>query len=663
MTITTNALGANSVEIVVTGGAGAGSNVISVFNAVNTFIYTQGWSLVPDGTLTGNSTNVRHRVYQAPVTNSGAATYPQKYVKINLMDLTLDTATAYTANASTTGTLSQTFNATNPAYRFNHYQHLSYPRDSYFYRAGSDAGTQPYQIGGNQLAVGSTTGAGINSAIVAANITSNTWTIGQTTGMNSTQQASPTGFPTISLNTGTGYQFYPGQQVNLYSPSTGHYVVTNVNQYNDANGQLYLNTLLHSTAAGVVVTDWALLAPTLAYNTSTSPAYVYVSASARHIAIQTRNVDGTFNDWCAVVEMENPLGLTTAPTWGLTTGYMSANSGYTEVANLYQVTSGGTYATMTSGTTGGQHYYAGQLTNPGTTSENYYVFNAGAITVGNAAGTRQPCLPFMNKQGKLVQFTGPFAVPLTYKGRTGNIAAQFNKVITTIGEAGYIGTIKKEMLDFIPYPASAAIVYVGVNALATVYFKGLGDVVPNVLSTPAGTRHWAISASVVTDIADDSNFGTICDNTRLDTYEGRPFTTAANTVSNSVTATTNYFYDGGINSSYRDQSQYRTAQPTPLGRMYGMKYVTTGIQPLQTMSIRVDSSGFVSNAGTATDHLVMSYPSQYVSPTLVQAVASGNAYLSTSQVYYPVDQFKGKETFTDQANIRISQSVAVAFPK
>lgn len=667
MTVTTNALGANSVEIVVTGP----SNVVAVFNAVNTFVYTQGWSYVPDGTLTGNSTNVRQRVYQSS-TLSGQTT---KYVRINLMDLTLDTATAFSANSSTSGA-AVVYNGTNQAYRFNHYQHLQYPRDAFFYRSGSDAGTQPYTIGGNQLAVGI---ASIQGAINAANLGTvaqgNTWILGNTTGMNTTQLgANPGGWPAITLAAGVGYQFYPGQQLMMYSPSTGHYAVTSVSQYNDANGQLYLGTILHATCPGTVVTDWALLAPTLAYNAYSSPAYVYVSASARHMAIQTRNVDGTFNDWCAVCELENPLGLSSSyPAWGLTTGYMSGNSGYTETVNLlrFDNTYGNVVANTNTTQVGYGYYHPGVSTDIRSNfNQHYYFFNSGALTATGGAGTRQPPLPFMNKQGKLTQFTGPFSLPLTYKGRTSNIAAQFTKVVTTLGEAGYIGTVKKEIIDYIAYPDAASANYVGVNNMATVYYRGMGDVMPTALSTPAGSKHWAVSGSIVTDLVDTDStnpttFNVMCDNTQLDYTVARPWTTALGTVSNTlVNASATVYLSGGVQSSYRDQSQWRTTQPTPMGRIYGMKYVTSGMAPLNTMSIKVDGNGFVSSSGTATDHILFSYPSQYVSPTNIAAIAIGNIYANnTNVVAYPVDYLKGKESFTDQANIRVSQTVTVAFPK
>jgi hypothetical protein len=268
----------------------------------------------------------------------------------------------------------------------------------------------------------------------------------------------------------------------------------------------------------------------------------------------------------------------------------------------------------------------------------------------------------MNKNGKYVQFTGPFSVPITYKGRTGNLAAQFNKVITTLGEVGYIGSVKKEQVDWAQYSTASAL-FICVNSQATVYYKGLGDVMPNQLSTVAGSRHWAVSMSLLTDVANDSNFATITDNTQLDTYVGWPYsqTGAAGNVINSTTL----FAAQGNVGSYRDQSQWGTAQPAPMGRIFGMKAVTTGLLPINTLSIKVDANLFVTSGstGTATDHIVFNYPSPYVSFPL-NIASAGNAQPINSQFHwYPVDAYKGKEGGNEQGNIRLSQSASVAFPK
>lgn len=627
MAITTNTLGTYSQEIVVT----QTSNILSVFNTVNTWIYTQGWSLVPDATLSGNSTNRYNRVYQSATLSGSSAL---KYCKINLMDLSVDTANVYVAN--TTIATSVYYQSTAQAYRYNHWQHFSYPRDAYFYRAaGTDAGTTAYTVGTATAPLGNTGGT----------VTTGSWTIATGTSGN-------TGYPSatswsIAMTSGQGWQFYPGQNLVLYSPSTGHYCVSNVNIYNDTLGTLFMNPIVHATAAASVATDWTLLAPqTLAYNQYASPAYVYVSASPRHLAIQTRNVDGTWNDWSSVCELENPLGVN-VPSYGVTTGYMLGNSGYTEVTN-------GTIGFANANISGSSFM----------TSWSRYAASTGLANPTNGAGVRQTALPYMNKNGKYVLFTGPFAMPITNKGRTGNVASQFNKIVTTLGEVGYIGTVKKEQIDWLEY-GSATAAQIGVNAQASVYYKGLGDVMPSQLST-INSRHWAVSMSVLSDVANDTAFNTITDNTRLDHYEGWPFNQVGST-SNLLSSATLFYAQGNV-GSYRDQSQWRTEQPAPMGRIFGMKAVTTGLLPINTLSINVDSNLMVtsSGTGTVTDHIVFSYPSSYTSyPYQPASIANAQAVtgVNTSVHWYPVDVYKGKETALDQANIRLSQSAAVAFPK
>jgi hypothetical protein len=428
--------------------------------------------------------------------------------------------------------------------------------------------------------------------------------------------------------------------------------------FNDATGALTMNNILHATSAASVATDWTLIVPnTLQYNQYTSPAYVYVSASARHLAIQTRNVDGVWNDWTAVCELENPLNLTGCTPWGLTTGYMSSNSGYTEVTN---------------GTVG----FAPYTLNSTYTISNLarYQWATTTLTPSNGASTRQTALPFMNKNGKYVLFTGPFSVPLTYKGRGSgpnpayvgnvNIASQFNRVVTSLGEAGYIGTIKKEQVDWVYELGVSQSGGVGVNAQATVYYKGLGDVMPNTVSTAGGNKHYAVSCTLVTDIGDsDGTFTGITDATQLDTYTGFPLNQTGST-SNVLNSTTLITAQGNV-GSYRDMSMWRTTQPTPMGRIYAMKAATTGLGPVNTITVRVDSNLMAtsSSTGSLVDHLVFNYPSQYFSPTL-NIITAGNAQVATNTYhYFPVDIYKGKETALDQANIRISQSASVAFPK
>jgi hypothetical protein len=588
--------------------------------------------------LTGNSNNYRQRVYYAPnLTGS-----PYKYICVNWMDLSIDTAQAFAL-----GTLNGSYyyySGTNTAYKFNHYQHFSYPRDSYFYSS-----TNPTI--GTQVTL-SPNFVWLNQSAGSNQYTSNIYSSG--------------GFGTITLAASLGYAFYPGQLLVAYSPSTGNYSLATVASWTESSGSLVMNNPFFGTANGSTSTDWVLLNTNLAYNTPSnySPAYVYITATARHIAIQTRNIDGVWNDWNTVCELENPLGLQN--NWGLTTGYMAGNTGYTEAVN------------------GGNGYLPQGFALNTTGFSVIGVSNTTNYSVSNGALNRQTPVTFSNKNYKYTLFTGPMSMPLTYKARTSSFASQTSKIVTPLGEAGYMTTLRKSML--VGYQVSNTI---SVAEVASVYFRGLGDVTPTQPSVPgtssitnltttatagtgsiatisfaiqasnpfaigqnitvssvtptgyngtyavtavttssvsyastttgsqtvagsiqaaSGTTHWAISGSLITDIGDDNNITAFLINSRADTIEGiNSFTLPVSSAS---------YTNLGVFGSYRDQSQYRTNQPTVMGRIYNMKVVTTGLAALSAMSIKTDASGFVNSAGSATTHIVFNYPSYYTSPTL-----------------------------------------------
>lgn len=633
--------------------------------------------------LTGNSTNYRQRVYYAPnLTGS-----PYKYICVNWMDLSIDTAQAFAL-----GTLNGSYyyySGTNTAYRFNHYQHFSYPRDSYFY-----SNTNP-TIG---------TQVTLNPSFIWYNQS-------QGNQYNSNNYSSG-GFGTITLTASLGYAFYPGQLLVAYSPSTGNYSLATVASWTESSGSLVMNNPFFGTANGSTYTDWVLLNTNLAYNTPSnySPAYVYITATARHIAIQTRNIDGVWNDWNTVCELENPLGLQN--NWGLTTGYMAGNTGYTEVAN------------------GNNGYFPQGFA---VTSTGFPYISISSTTnygVNNSALTRQTPVTSSNKNYKYTLFTGPMSMPLTYKARTSSFASQTSKIVTPLGEAGYMTTLRKSMLV-----GTTAASFVGVAEIASVYFRGLGDVTPTQPSVPgtssitnltttatagtgsiatisfaiqasnpfaigqnitvsgvtptgyngtyavttvttssvsyastttgsqtvagsiqaaSGTTHWAISGSLITDIGDDNNITAFLTNSRADTIEG---------INSFFLPYTNGNYTNlGVFGSYRDQSQYRTNQPTVMGRIYNMKVVTTGLAALSAMSIKTDASGFVNSAGTATTHIVFNYPSYYTSPTLAafSGYVGSNGFTSkngNTSVYdaYGSMQFTITTTATN-GNITISSA-------
>jgi hypothetical protein len=95
--------------------------------------------------------------------------------------------------------------------------------------------------------------------------------------------------------------------------------------------------------------------------------------------------------------------------------------------------------------------------------------------------------------------------------------------------------------------------------------------------------------------------------------------------------------------------QWRTSEPTLLGRIYNMKFVTSTLTPTNVLSIAIDANGFVDSSGVASDHIVFSYPSDYKYDSTVT--------YTTSLYYY------SSETSEKSERIKDTMSVAVAFPK
>jgi hypothetical protein len=176
----------------------------------------------------------------------------------------------------------------------------------------------------------------------------------------------------------------------------------------------------------------------------------------------------------------------------------------------------------------------------------------------------------------------------------------------------------------------------------------MGDVMPTQANTASGAKHFAVTPSLVVDIGtDNSNFTNFANEFVLDTWN------AHNRGDQTSWPTNNNF---NFQASYLNQSSAMiTAQPTAIGRLYGIKYVTTSLSTLNTISIKLDTQGFVSSTGSATEHLIFCYPSYYVSPDVVTTIGSG--------YYTKAIAGKGAETQLTQNIIRTSQSVSVAFPK
>jgi hypothetical protein len=680
--------------------------------------------------LTANSTNARQRVFYAY--NLSGLTH--KYCRLNLYDLTIDTALSYSYGGANQGT--PFYNANQPASRQCHFQHMSYPRDYYinttisqtatvnggtsvsypgFTRNNASANTPVsnatntanYSSGGASSAT-TVTVTGVVGAIFPGQIISGTGVPSNTyvtayvssTGVvtvsnafnlqasgtytfyNTTFGNAPTlgTSGTLSFGSGYGLPVYIGMPVALYSVSSGNYAISTVTQYQDNNsGTLWVDVPYHMTAIGSDYTDWVLLWPgTLNYNNSLNPCYIYISATARHVCIQTRNYDGVWNDWISITEYENPLGInnnisnteaTSATNYGLTTGFMSGNSGYidwinnglgspdpttTMTATTANAYAGYLSATVFTGATGFNSTANANSSSPGGTRS----YNPGTYYTGRIYTS-------MHKGGKFVTFTGPMSTPYTYKARVNSavpLAAQTSKLITPFGEAGYLGGLFRQIPQDTSYNIpSASTLLVQWDEVFTMFFKGMGDVMPNALNLPAGTKHIAVTPNITVDVGNTTTTGTVSTDfasfataNLLDQWTGPVVTTG--------TPGVGYFRQNapaGPWGSYSNLSANSTSQPTPYGRVYGIKYVTTSLGTLNTIGIKVDASGFTSTTGSSADHIVFSYPSPYNSPDVNTVIGgkSGNALLK------PTIAAAGQETVTTQQNVRNSQSVSVAFPK
>ena len=726
MTVTTNTLGSNSAEIIVTGP----ESYLNVAASVTSFLTSHGWNLMPDSfptftctatsssgtpayqitisattnlvvgqpvqftgtTFGGIATSTTYFILQivdsthitvattSPIQNSGATAFALttasgsmtmvpvysavafnstntkgrifwancltgqvwKFIRLNLADLTIDTGRGIGAAGATADeypTLSTT------STRFSHFQNFSYPRDLYINNAVSP--TNPAVTPNATVSLGFAGGWAIGHSSI------------NTSGAIITSTAPTSQGPAANAK----FPFYAGQNIIFFSPSTGNWAYTTVSSFVDSTGVLTYNPIIHSTYDGTSLSDWVPLYPnTLNYNNSLNPAYIYISATARHVCIQTRNCDGIWNDWTSVSEYENPLligsgGTQTQTSWGLTTGYTSANTGVVVNAN-------NSLGFEQSGVALNATGLSGLLNN-----------SAGTYTFGGThAGVYNPTIygppPVASSQwNRLIQFTGPFSTPYTYKGRTGTFASQTTKLITPLGEAGLLGTQLGRQSWQGMYGSAASNGYTKIDTFNTTHFRGMGDVMPNVMNlaasgitysfsypttTQVGTKHFALTPSIILDIGNESNttIGTILSGYLFDGLYG-PGTTTGWSTNPSNTGL-------GTIGSYRAQSQYSTTQPTPMGRIYGIKYVTTGLGTLNTINIKVDANGFASNSGTGTDHLVFCFPSYYVSPdvstNIGYTINKANSTTVVSTGWY-------QETAATQNTIRNSQSVAVAFPK
>lgn len=560
MTVTVNSLGPNSAEIVVVNETTAQPAI----NAVETFLASKGWTRVSG---VGNN---NQRVFSAPNLTTGT-----KFIRINALDLHIDHAQAYTGTTTVT--------ATNAAIRWVNNDHLVFPRDSF---ADGTIGTVTFSTSARQ-------------------------TLTSISGVN--------------ISAGLAEVLYPGQFVRLISRSnTGFYIDAIVNSHDNTTGAVsFTGHHFGPQNNNGSLSDWSILTHRPSYNSTTNPVYIYISASARHIAIQTKNIDGQWGEWHAVAEVENPLNISTPSI--LTTGWLLGNSGYARNISIRR----SVVPNSTSSTTNINTDAATDHTTAPTSSASYY--------------------------NKFSYWLGPYSIPITRDNRTSFTAARFNKITTPIGEAGPIGGLKRYVYGRTSWYNSTSSGTSNSDALYywienVEYFRGMGDVIPDAIE-PVTQKQWAFSGVAVTDLSNG-----VWDSQMLDTFAGVWFSSIG-TSAFSATSLTQAF-SGDVNQpifgtgqwgSVNQQSQWRSQNPTLLGRIHAIKFVTTGLPAGNILSIKIDPNGFADDSGIAQDHLVMNYQSQYVADNRV-----GSTTIPT-----PL----GGEGPAEQGIVRISQSPSVAFPK
>lgn len=587
----------------------------------------------PYAGIPGNTTNNKCRVYWAHCLTGQVF----KFIRLNFADLSIDTAQYFTGAAQSADFPT----GTNTAYRINWIHHFSYPLQSYLNTSTTTTANA------NQIAT-SSGWAIVQSAVNTSGSLS--------TATNSTGAYNVSDLPMYGSTGSTG-GYGGGLPAVLYSPSTSNYAYTSVNTYLNATGAVTWNNIVHATCSASATGDWTVLWPTmLQYNNSNSPAYVYISATARAVCIQTKNVDGQWNDWTAVTELENPLGVDNGTTvgktaWGLTTGMMSANTGSVVragAAGLGFETSSGSNG-LGYGTPFGSSTIA---SSSGPSGFINYTVATGAVsftTISTALIAGQHTATDQNSMyARFNIFTGPYSTPVTPGGsRTGVYVPQTSKVITALGEAGFIGTLRSR-LNYQASYAVAANSYAKLDIYSTTHFRGMGDVMSTQTTTrgTASGKHFALTPSIMFDISNETSTANLLANYLLDNIQPAqtPLTTSAPT---------------GLTGNQKGMTQYRTLQPSPMGRAYGIKYVTTGIGPLNTMAISTDANGFASSSGSSTNHIVFNYPSLYNSPDLNNSIGQTTSNLGIW--FLKPEGFRDDATV--QGNIRNSQSVSVAFPK
>ena len=513
-----------------------------------------------------------------------------KEIKINAIDLHIQHADSFTGTTTVV--------ATNDCEKVVHNEYLKYPENLFT----------------------STTGSNTFNGSVSQSISPHS---SITDDKDSSNYLTGTIFNSnynITITAGLAVTLYKGQFIRLVSQNDPKnvYLDAVVDSHDNVTGVVTLKPF-HKGPTSTTETSWYLLTHSMNYDTAINPGYIYISASPKHCVIQCRNTGGYWHDFTAVCETENPLAVDDASI--LTTGYMLGNSGNTNHDTTYLDTE--------------------------------------ALSQLSASYTAPPPATRNNHYNRLRIWTGPFSQPSTRKGRTG-WTGRLSKITTPLGEVnGCLGiSVTTRHTDFVqeydqPADIDNRFRY---NRSTNVHWNSVGDIIPSTYEPVLG-NYWALSGTVVTDLSDETSFSQhSINNVMLDTWagtstvlgpiqstHGHPYLFVNNTYAYSTQRNA----EVGQYNTPTQKMQWRTSEPTLLGRIYNMKFVTSTLTPTNVLSIAIDANGFVDSSGVASDHIVFSYPSDY-------------KYDSTTP--YATENYSD-ETSEKSERIKDTMSVAVAFPK
>lgn len=514
-----------------------------------------------------------------------------KEIKINAIDLHIQHADSFTGTTTVV--------ATNDCERVVHNEYLKYPENLFTSTTGSNTFN------------GTVSESFSPGSEVTDEVKSSSYLTG--TIFNSSD--------TFTITAGLAVTLYKGQFIRLVSQNDPKnvYIDAVIHDHDNVTGIVTFKPF-HKGPTNTTTANWYLLTHSMNYDTAINPGYIYISASSKHCVIQCRNTGGYWHDFTAVCETENPLAVDDASI--LTTGYMLGNSGNTNADNTHSDD-----ATFTS-------YLSIPLghSNPATRN-NYY--------------------------NRLRIWTGPFSQPSTRKGRTG-WTGRLSKITTPLGEVnGCLGiSVTMRHTDFVQEydnETDAQNIF-RYNISTNVHWNSVGDIIPSTYEPVLG-NYWALSGTVVTDLSDETSFsGHSINNVMLDTWQGTsatlgPIQSSAGHTYNFINYGTNLTSQRNTNpgqyNTPTQKMQWRTSEPTLLGRIYNMKFVTSTLTPTNVLSIAIDANGFVDSSGVSSDHIVFSYPSDYKYDSTTTFTSYNNS----------------DETSEKSERIKDTMSVAVAFPK